>query len=111
MRSHWRSAAPRSRAAWEAASGVAGQIYRDLHQRFGTPTHLQISDAPDDEEKVVAAEGDDLIAGDNKGTDQTDESTTTADGATATATSAPARPTTHKLVPESSPSNVKLVLN
>jgi len=88
-------------------AAVAGQIYRDLHQRFGTPTHLQISDAPDDEEKDVAAEGDDLIAGqDNKA----DESTATADDATATATTAPAPPPTHKLVPESSPSNVKLVL-
>src|SRR6185295_18191752 len=45
-------------------AAVAGQIYRDLHQRFGTPTNLQISTTPDDEEKeeVDAAEGNVLIA-------------------------------------------------
>ncbi|HEV2828335.1 MAG TPA: penicillin-binding transpeptidase domain-containing protein [Pyrinomonadaceae bacterium] len=81
-------------------AAVAGRIYRDLHQRFGTPTNLQISTTPDDEEKeIVAEEGDDLIAGQDS---QADETTTT----TATATPAP----THKLVPESSPSNVKLVI-
>jgi membrane peptidoglycan carboxypeptidase len=31
-------------------AAVAGQIYRDLSRRFGTPTHLQIASTPDDEE-------------------------------------------------------------
>lgn len=31
-------------------AAVAGQIYRDLSRRFGTPTNLQLSSAPDDEE-------------------------------------------------------------
>jgi membrane peptidoglycan carboxypeptidase len=83
-------------------AAVAGQIYRDLHDRFGTPTNLQIASTPDDEEKEVGTEeGDDMIA-DQNGTD-TEES----DKTTATATPSP----THKLVPESSPSNVKRVLN
>jgi len=31
-------------------AAVAGQIYRDLSRRFGTPIHLQIASTPDDEE-------------------------------------------------------------
>jgi hypothetical protein len=69
-------------------AAVAGQIYRDLHQRFGTPTNLQISTTPDDEEKELA-EDDELIADQNN----------------------PTASPTHKLVPETSPSNVKRVLN
>jgi penicillin-binding protein 2 len=83
-------------------AAVAGQIYRDLHERFGTPTNLQIASTPDDEEKEVGTEeGDDMIA-DQNGTD-----TEGSDKTAATATPAP----THKLVPGSSPSNVKRVLN
>jgi cell division protein FtsI/penicillin-binding protein 2 len=84
-------------------AAVAGQIYRDLHQRFGTPTNLQIASTPDDEEKEVGAEeGDDVIADQNANDDQS-----TTDAAAATVA-----PATHKLVPESAPSNnVKLVLN
>lgn len=82
-------------------AAVAGQIYRDLHERFGTPTNLQIASTPDDEEKEVGTEeGDDMIA-DQSGNDADD-----ANNSTATATPAP-----HKLVPESSPSNVKRVIN
>ncbi len=88
-------------------AAVAGRIYRDLHNRFGTPTNLKISTTPDDEEKEVGAEeGADLIA---------DESNTTPTDSNATAAQAPAAteaaPATHKLVPESAPSNVKLVLS
>src|SRR5882672_5148202 len=83
-------------------AAVAGQIYRDLHQRFGTPTNLQIASTPDDEEKEVGTEeGDDLIA-DQSGT-------TAADSGNSTAVATPAP--THKLVPESSPSNVRRVIN
>jgi penicillin-binding protein 2 len=82
-------------------AAVAGRIYRDLNQRFGTPTNLQIATTPDDEEKEIGAEeGDDLIA------DQDSQAVETTNTTTATATPAP----THKLVPESSPSNVKLVI-
>ncbi|HZE64787.1 MAG TPA: penicillin-binding transpeptidase domain-containing protein [Pyrinomonadaceae bacterium] len=35
-------------------AAVAGQIYRDLSRRFGTPTHLQIASTPDDEENEAA---------------------------------------------------------
>jgi penicillin-binding protein 2 len=83
-------------------AAVAGQIYRDLHDRFGTPTNLQIASTPDDEEKEIGTEeGDDMIA-DQNGTDaaETDDS------------SAEAKPpATHKLVPESAPSNVRRVIN
>ena len=82
-------------------AAVAGQIYRDLHQRFGTPTNLQIASTPDDEEKEIGTgEGEDMIA-DQNGTDAEGNTNTSA-----TATPAP----THKLVPESSPNTVKRVL-
>ena len=83
-------------------AAVAGQIYRDLHNRFGTPTNLQIASTPDDEEKEVGTEeGDDMIA---------DQNGTEATGAGSSSAAASPEPT-HKLVPESSPSNVKRVLN
>ncbi|HSS20642.1 MAG TPA: penicillin-binding transpeptidase domain-containing protein [Pyrinomonadaceae bacterium] len=82
-------------------AAVAGQIYRDLHNRFGTPTNLQIASTPDDEEKEVGdEEGDDMIA---------DQDAQTADDSTATATPTPTP--THKLVPANAPSNVKRVIN
>ncbi|MDQ2936279.1 MAG: penicillin-binding transpeptidase domain-containing protein, partial [Acidobacteriota bacterium] len=34
-------------------AAVAGQIYRDLSQRFGTPRNLQIASTPDDEENDI----------------------------------------------------------
>jgi penicillin-binding protein 2 len=37
-------------------AAVAGQIYRDLSHRFGTPTNFRISPTPDDEENDVAAD-------------------------------------------------------
>jgi membrane peptidoglycan carboxypeptidase len=81
-------------------AAVAGRIYRDLHDRFGTPTNLQIATTPDDEEKEVGTEeGDDMIA-DQNGTAPVDTNE-------ANAVAAP----THKLVPESAPSNVKRVMN
>jgi membrane peptidoglycan carboxypeptidase len=83
-------------------AAVAGRIYRDLHDRFGTPTNLQIASTPDDEEKEVGTEeGDDMIA------DQDATAATTTDETNATAVPAP----THKLVPESAPSNVRRVMN
>jgi len=81
-------------------AAVAGQIYRDLHQRFGTPTNLQIASTPDDEEKEVGP-GDDMVA------DQNDTDTEDANKTAAAVTPSP----THKLVPESSRSNVKRVIN
>jgi penicillin-binding protein 2 len=82
-------------------AAVAGRIYRDLNQRFGTPTNLQIATTPDDEEKeIVAEEGDDLIAG---------QDSNAAETTTSHAALAPAP--THKLVPQSSsPSNVRPVI-
>lgn len=81
-------------------AAVAGQIYRDLHQRFGTPTNLQVASTPDDEEKEVGTgEGDDLID-DQSGTEQDNTNSSAA------VTPAP----THKLVPEQSPNTVRRVL-
>ena len=83
-------------------AAVAGQIYRDLHNRFGTPTNFQIATTPDDEEKEIGTEaGQDMIA------DQNGSDTDDANGSSAVATPSPAR----KLMPESSPSNVKRVIN
>ena len=84
-------------------AAVAGQIYRDLHNRFGTPTNLQIASTPDDEEKEVGTEeGDDMIA-DQNGRD-------TADDNGSSATAAPSA--RHKLLPESPANpNVKRVMN
>lgn len=82
-------------------AAVAGQIYRDLHQRFGTPTNLQIASTPDDEEKEIGTgEGEDMIA-DQNGTD--------AEGATDSTAATTASPT-HKLLPETSPNTVKRVI-
>jgi membrane peptidoglycan carboxypeptidase len=82
-------------------AAVAGQIYRDLHQRFGTPTNLQIASTPDDEEKEVGTgEGEDMIA-DQNGAD----SGSSTDSSTAT-TASP----THKLLPETSPGTVRRVI-
>ena len=80
-------------------AAVAGRIYRDLNQRFGTPTNLQIASTPDDEEKEInTGEGGDMTA---------DQTGTEATGAkdSATATVAP----THKLLPETFPSTVRRV--
>lgn len=83
-------------------AAVAGQIYRDLHDRFGTPTNLQIASTPDDEEKEVGTEeGDDMMA------DQNAKDAANTDDSSAVATPSPA----HKLLPESGPSNVKRVMN
>jgi hypothetical protein len=82
-------------------AAVAGRIYRDLHQRFGTPTNLQIASTPDDEEKEIGTgEGEDMIA-DQNGAD----SGSSTDSATAT-TASP----THKLLPETSPNTVRRVI-
>ncbi len=44
-------------------AAVAGQIYRDLNRRFGTPTNLQIATTPDDEEKEVDPDAVDDVQG------------------------------------------------
>jgi penicillin-binding protein 2 len=81
-------------------AAVAGKIYRDLHQRFGTPTNLQIASTPDDEEKEVGdEEGQDMIADQNPDAQVTDNSS-----------AATTAPTTHKLLPEAAPNTVKRVI-
>jgi membrane peptidoglycan carboxypeptidase len=81
-------------------AAVAGQIYRDLHQRFGTPTNLQIATTPDDEEKEDSVDGENpLIA------DQGDANNDAA--ATAAAVTPPA---TRKLLPEAPANSVRRVL-
>jgi membrane peptidoglycan carboxypeptidase len=81
-------------------AAVAGQIYRDLHQRFGTPTNLKINPTLDDEEKEMGtADGNELIA---------DQDSTDTEDTTNTVTTV--GPATHKLVPEQSPNTIKRVL-
>ncbi|HBB86104.1 MAG TPA: hypothetical protein DC047_00640 [Blastocatellia bacterium] len=46
-------------------AAVAGQIYRDLSRRFGTPTNLQLASAPDDEENDEDAATAQIDTGDN----------------------------------------------
>jgi penicillin-binding protein 2 len=41
-------------------AAVAGQIYRDLSRRFGTPTNLRIASTPDDEETEATDESADM---------------------------------------------------
>jgi cell division protein FtsI/penicillin-binding protein 2 len=84
-------------------AAVAGQIYRDLHQRFGTPTNLQIATTPDDEEKDLAAEEGDFATA---SADQNGADVQEATDASATTATEP----THKLVPETSPNTVKRVI-
>jgi membrane peptidoglycan carboxypeptidase len=47
-------------------AAVAGQIYRDLSRRFGTPANLQLASAPDDEENDDDATTAQADTGDNK---------------------------------------------
>lgn len=84
-------------------AAVAGRIYRDLNQRFGTPTNLQVATTPDDDEGDE--EGDDMIAGEANVADATDAAETS----TTVATPAPAQ--THKLVTETPQGNVRRVIN
>lgn len=65
-------------------AAVAGQIYRDLNHRFGTPTNMQIATTMDDDEKEDA----DKEAADNGET--VDASVDANASQTATATGAPA---------------------
>lgn len=82
-------------------AAVAGQIYRDLNRRFGTPTNLQIASAPDDEENE--AEAEDVLAS---------EADANADSNKTNASAAPAQPATAvPLVNNPAPrDNVKRVL-
>jgi membrane peptidoglycan carboxypeptidase len=78
-------------------AAVAGQIYRDLGRRFGTPTNLQLASAPDDEEQDEDA-----------ATAQADTANTTSDSANVKAAAPAATP-----IPLLSPAqrdNVKRVL-
>jgi penicillin-binding protein 2 len=54
-------------------AAVAGQIYRDLSRRFGTPIHLQIASTPDDEENEAA--DDDAATAQTETGDNTQTST------------------------------------
>lgn len=82
-------------------AAVAGQIYRDLSQRFGTPRNLQIASTPDDEENDIGAEDGAETVGVQNVADAGDNT-----NPAAATTVAP----THKLVPESSSTTVKRVL-
>jgi membrane peptidoglycan carboxypeptidase len=82
-------------------AAVAGQIYRDLSQRFGTPRNLQIASTPDDEEKDIATTED----GETGNTQNTASTVGKINSPRATVVLP-----THKLVPDSSPDTVKRVI-
>jgi penicillin-binding protein 2 len=79
-------------------AAVAGQIYRDLSRRFGTPIHLQIASTPDDEENEAAE--DEAAAAQTA----TGDNTLTSTSANAPS---PARPLVNSPAPRD---NVKTVL-
>jgi membrane peptidoglycan carboxypeptidase len=82
-------------------AAVAGQIYRDLSQRFGTPRNLQIASTPDDEEKDIA---------DEEGEETIDTQNTASDVGKINSPRATVVLPNHKLVPDSSPNTVKRVI-
>jgi membrane peptidoglycan carboxypeptidase len=82
-------------------AAVAGQIYRDLSQRFGTPRNLQIASTPDDEENDM-----DTVA---EGEASDTQDTTSAVGKINSPRATVVLPN-HKLVPDSSPNTVKRVI-
>ncbi|MEP6742312.1 MAG: penicillin-binding transpeptidase domain-containing protein [bacterium] len=79
-------------------AAVAGQIYRDLSRRFGTPTNLRIASTPDDEEIEAADENANLA--------DTQKAVNLNDSQTATTTSKSPLP----LVKTSPRNNIKTVL-
>ena len=82
-------------------AAVAGQIYRDLSQRFGTPRNLQIASTPDDEEKDIpnAEDGETIDT----------QNTASAFGKINSPRATVVLPT-YKLAPDSSPNAVKRVI-
>lgn len=82
-------------------AAVAGQIYRDLSQRFGTPRNLQIASTPDDEENDI----DTSANGETSDTQNTASAVGKINSPRATVVLP-----THKLVPDSSPNSVKRVI-
>jgi hypothetical protein len=69
-------------------AAVAGEIYRDLNHRFGTPVDMQVASTPDDEEKDAAA----AEAAENLDTNVTGDTAAPTDAAVATSTPAPSKP-------------------
>jgi membrane peptidoglycan carboxypeptidase len=82
-------------------AAVAGQIYRDLSQRFGTPRNLQIASTPDDEENDIDTMADGEVGN--------TLDTTSAVGKINSPRATVVLPN-HKLVPDSSPNTVKRVI-
>jgi hypothetical protein len=69
-------------------AAVAGEIYRDLNHRFGTPVDMQVASTLDDEEKDAAAA--DAAAAENGDPNVTGETVDPNQAAVATGTPAPA---------------------
>jgi membrane peptidoglycan carboxypeptidase len=75
-------------------AAVAGQIYRDLNHRFGTPVDMQVASTLDDEEKDAAAaeaaeNGENGVTGDAADSDQTAVDTSTPSPAKPAASESP----------------------
>lgn len=90
-------------------AAVAGRIYRDLNQRFGTPVHLQIATKPGSDAKAAELneEEKDAVAEEAE-----TEAAIVAQEEKAATSAAATAPTQHPLVTPNSPgnSNVKRVI-
>ncbi len=85
-------------------AAVAGEIYRDLNHRFGTPVDMQVASTPDDEEKDAAA----AEAAENGDTNVTADPADPNQAAVANSTPEPSKPAANQSpAPQS---KVKLVL-
>lgn len=73
-------------------AAVAGEIYRELNHRFGTPTNMQVAATMDDEEKENA----DKEAADNGETEENADGTENNQAATASSTPQPVAPSSAK---------------
>ena len=69
-------------------AAVAGEIYRDLNHRFGTPVDMQVASTPDDEEKDAAA----AEAAENGDTNVTVDTADPNQAAVANSTPEPSKP-------------------
>jgi penicillin-binding protein 2 len=85
-------------------AAVAGRIYRDLNQRFGTPVHLQIAGKPTDDSKAAELneEEKDAVEAEQAETEAAIQEEEQKAAVTATTPEAPAQ---HPLVTQPPPTN------
>ncbi|MEK6282742.1 MAG: penicillin-binding transpeptidase domain-containing protein [Acidobacteriota bacterium] len=84
-------------------AAVAGRIYRDLNQRFGTPIHLQLAAKPDNDSKAAELNEEEKEAVEAEEAET--EAAIQAEEEKAATSAATVTPTQHPLVNQSSPTN------